>query len=323
MAAIPEPEPVTEPPIRPVPPRSRHRWHLGGVALAALTSPVAFWLLCLAVWETVASFVTIGRTSVLEWVAVLIGTLILALPLVWAIRSSVAAAAVGGLWMTFGAIAWFVPDTVEWLSSLVPGEASEGGFAVYMWGALLPLGAAMIAVAGAASWARRHGRRIETAEHRRLQNERITSPPRSRLGAHLSACVAALLGCAGTLWALSEQFLALRQLSSQADLWLIAAVLLAAAIGLVGAISSLGLATAGLAWGLLYILMQWAPQSLASWTDPSSVPVIVESTVTGPATAGFLAGIFGFGALAVHYARRDGRSIQRREYLLATATPTF
>lgn len=321
----------------PIPPRSRHRWHLAGIALTVLAGPLSFLAMSIAapifLSQLPASAITLsgGASPALAWLALVLASAILFGTCWIGARSAVAAATSGGFWLACGLLAEFGPRVIDWLARFVPTQAlgsrpREGAELLLDSGAVLVIGAALTGIAVAASAARRHGRWMEQVEHHRMESGQVTIPPRSRIAAHISAPI---LGAVLSVIAIALT----NRIASDAvtggvgatdRVMLLGTALAGFIIAALGALSSLGPAVSAAIWAVSFVQVALlhsegsAVTELGSsiiglfepWRgDPSSGADTIGTTL---AVAAVLAG----GALGIHLARRDGRSIQRREHEL-------
>ncbi|MBN8883369.1 MAG: hypothetical protein J0H73_13775 [Salana multivorans] len=320
----------------PVPPRSRSRAHLLGLALAVVGGPITFGALALAV-EVPASF---GDVPGLDLLPVALACLGLAITALAVMRSSVGAAVAGGAWFLAGVVGLLMPGQAELLVDLVPEQAlgsapRAGADLLLRGGGALAIGSTLGAAAIAATIARRRGRSAERTEQAAISSGDVTRPPRSRLAAHIVAPILslalALLGLqilSGTetaaLWSIAPT----DGLLADPVPWIVTVLVLAATtLGppMLGAWSSLGPAAAALLWlsaALDYLVDAidigwWAPGggvgSLLAPLSPDVTTWAVHAAGLSLAVGSVLVGA----AVGIHYARRDGRAHERREYRLA------
>lgn len=336
--------PAVDGPARPVPPASRLPWHLAGIVATVIGGPLSFALLASA-GSVLLPGVASGPQTLLTdasddlvttaWVALIVSGLILAGQCLMAARSAVAAATAGAVWLLAGIVTefWAVPG---WSLRLLPAQIAglpirESVPLLLSTGGALLIGTALAAVAISATTARQHGRLIERAEHRRITSGRVTVPPRSRLAAHISApvlgLVLAIVGVALTNRIVSESVFSG---VSPSPALMAGAVLTVAVMTLTGALSSLGPAVASTAWLASFVQVQlqhsgpsavsrlgeWAVATVAPWNADLSRGAADATGLTWAIGAVLIGG-----ALGVHFARRDGRVTQHREFNLAPQPP--
>ncbi|TNU74908.1 hypothetical protein FH969_06795 [Miniimonas arenae] len=328
---------------RPVPPRSRARWHLGGVALALVGGTAAFLTFAVAAPDLVQAPARGGAPG-WAWAALAAAMLLLSAHGGWAARSSAAAGAAGGIWAVSGLAGLLWPDLAARFAELLPGPSVEasvtsgadagvdlalGAQTLLTTGGVLAVGVTLLGVAIAATIARRRGRHTERSEQVTEDAGDVTVPPRSRLGAHITSLVLgvvlAVLGVALTngleLWGANRDV-------TDSSIWLaglafVVALLLPAALG---ATSSLGPGIAGLVWlasAVQTLLSHAVPSAVSALGSPLVAPLLDTLDTSlwwfadGLGTTAVVAAALLGGALGAHLARRDGRAVQRRERRIA------
>ena len=316
----------------PIPPRSRAGSHVLGVVMALVLGPLAFMLLVFgtAIWRN-----SQARALETPWFAFgLLAAAAISLGLVawWNYRSSAGAATLAVMWVGSGLLALMEPESIgtvtRALGDLFSYQAEMGAASVLYSQVPLLIGVCFAGAAGAASIARRRGR----ADGRRggiaSRSGGVPVPPRSRVLAHIAASLAS--ACLAIIaWAASATYINDVWMMRSGSNWLalIVAVVALVLIPVLGAWSSLGPAVAGGAWlGALVAIIVLPPWSqdflapvatVASWLGgpPFAEAMIIPARDgLAPAIVGVLLG----SALGTHFARRDGRAIERSERRLTT-----
>lgn len=326
-------------PSGPIPPRSRHRWHLGGIALTVVAGPVSFLAMTIPasklaeVSPTTPQALAALTPSLASWTALGLASLILIATCWLGARSSVAAATSGGFWLACGLLAEFGSGVVDWLANLLPqallgSQPRLGAHLLLDSGGVLLIGASLTGAAVAASAARRYGRWMEQVEHHRLESGQVTIPPRNRIAAHVTAPI---IGAAISIIsvALANRVAADSLLDGATGtdrVLLLGTALTVLLLGCLGALSSLGPAVSAGFWlasfiqvaltstdesfvtalgaGVVGLIEPWGAALARSGADAIGTTLAIAATLTGA-------------AIGAHLARRDGRMTQRREFELS------
>lgn len=316
----------------PVPPRSRAGSHIVGVLLALVLGPLAFLLLAFGNARSrevfqMSMFVSSGAAFFYAGAAIAVGIIAW-----WNFRSSAGSITLAILWGGSGVLTLISSDLnrtiADALGSFLPYEAEMAVIRVLHQQMPLLAAACLAGSAGAASIARRRGRGDERSGGIAATAGGVPVAPRSRVFAHIGSSVGSAV-LAAFAWAAAASYI--RSFFDMRPAWLalIVAVVALALIPLLGSWSSLGPAIAGGLWlgATIAIFTMNSPNMgfldllalVSSWIgqDQSSLEMI------RPALEGLTSLISGMllgSALGTHFARRDGRAIERSERRLTAST---
>ncbi|PFG20739.1 hypothetical protein [Serinibacter salmoneus] len=315
----------------PVPPRSRARRHALGLILAILLSPAMLHLL------------TSGALSVIDGnrgagLAAFVAAGLVAAGLAWTARvSAVGPAVAGSVWiltslaLEIGVLSPVVLANllfVDLTTNNPTGAALLSGatWLVLVGGSGLA-GLALIAGAMAASNARARGIRAERREADTISAGDTRTPPRHRIGAHVSAVLIGALGSATAVVAASgiaHHVVGPPERSVLAAPGTIAAtilvIVLILATGSTGALSSLGQASGAVVWAVAAVATTTAGSADHFWavieailSPITAMPDIAPDRLDIAGACILVALAMAGGALGTHGARREGRALERHE----------
>lgn len=328
----PVPAPPTDVvgPLGPVPPRSRHRWHIGALVLTVLGGPVSFVLIAGAMSGLLDAYAEGRPAPATALLATTAGALIVGGAAWLGARTSAGAATAGAVWLGLGALAVIRPATVPAMTGFLPERLDElspraGAELLLLTGGTFAVGAALVGAAIATTIARSRGRSRERHELRAVASGEVRTPPRSRLLAHLAS---ALLAVVLTVPAVALLDVAAPESATPGGIddavrpALVLAVAALLVTATVGFLSSLGPAIAGGIWlaSFLQVLLTRSP-SLVTRAGAPAMELVPDAVTAGPqlgADAGGLTLAIALtlvgAAVGSHLARRDGRAAQRSEH---------
>lgn len=308
-------------PAPPVPPRSRLGWHLGALAAAILGGAVAFLALSAAGPSLLAQAPSVGAPAGPALLAVLAAAVLLGVGWLGA-RTSLGLTVTGGLWLALGLVVLIGPGSAgpltDWLTDQVGSlRLREGAHDLLTSAAVAALGAALLGGAFAVRAARTAGRFMQRREARTVARGDHTVPPGSRLGAHVGAIVLALVLTPPAVALLDGAAAQVGQVRLSDAVAALACLLI---VGASGALSSLGPATGAAVWlaSWVQVVATGEPSAIARVGAPAlrvfgrpdgGVGLVADVTGVSLALAAALLGV----ALGAHYARLDGRALERRE----------
>lgn len=331
----PTPEATASPLSPPVPPRSRRRRHALGLLLAVLLSPALLHLLA-------SGAISVGEGDRGAGLAAFFAGGLIAGGLAWSARiSAVGPALAGAVWtltslsLEIGLLSPVVLTNVLFVdlstSSSADGAALLSGASwLGLVGGAALAGVVSIGGAGASSAARRRGIRTERTEADTVSAGDTRTPPRHRVGAHVTAVVIGLVASAVAL--VTASGIAHRVLGPpersvfSSPAMILACLLLVAlllAVALSGALSSLGQASGAAVWLAAAVSTTAAGSSEAFWrvieailSPVTEMPEIAPSRLDIAGACLVVALTLAGGALGTHGSRREGRALERREQSL-------
>lgn len=302
-----------------VPPRPRLRWHVASVLAAVLLTPGAIVLVAFGAQSLLNPSTAAAQGLPPDW-SVLLGALVLGGVVALGQFSSLGAV-VGGL--TWGLVATaagrWAPGVAEEAWDSIAHALNAPSEAAASLGLITRvaefLGVVLAASGVAAHYARRAGRRQERDDDAQLAATGALAPPRSRLIAHITYAVLAVLVLPAGLIALGGGVHSTLASHTDAYAWVVA-VLVVSAVALSAAASSLGALVSGLAWGVVpgAVLLAW--DAALEWVRTEPLGAEAASAIGALATSG-LSLVVGAAltscAIASHGARRAGRAHERAE----------